>query len=779
MSGAKSAVEISLRRMFRALLIIALVSVGWVGLSAPASAQNFRFNQVVIEGNTRIGDAAILTRAGIAPGQTVTAGQVNDALQNLQTSGLFESVSVDPQGSTLRITVVELPTINRISLEGNRRVDDDALGAVILSQERRVLNPAQVERDASAIAEAYTAAGRIAARVTPRIIRRQDNRVDLVFEIFEGDVVEIERISFVGNRAFSDRRLRRVVESKQAGIFRALIQSDTLVEDRVEFDRQVLRDFYFSRGYVDFRTLSTNAQLTEERDGFFLVFNVQEGQQFTFGDVTVSSDLLEVDVDFYQSLVKAGAGVVYSPTLVDDEIARLERQGQRDGIDFLRVEPRVTRNDRDLTLDVELILTRGPRVFVERIDIEGNTTTLDRVIRRQFRIAEGDPFNPREIRDSAERIRALAFFSVSNVDAREGSRPDQVVIDVDVEEQPTGSLSFGGAFSADDGFGLVVAFTERNFLGRGQTFGFNFSTAEESEQYGITFIEPAFLGRDVAFGLNLRYSESDSSFANYDSESLRFRPSLTFPVSERGRLSVRYTYNDIEMLGRDPSTNGAIVQREIDAGSQVASSIGYTYIYDSRESGLNPDAGWLFEFGQDFAGLGGDSKYIRTTAKIVGQRLAFNNDIILRATLEGGILSWNEGTNRTVDRFTVGPRILRGFEPGGIGPRDLSASGDPDPLGGNFFVAARFEAEFPLGLPEELGIRGGLFYDVGNLWDLSDVDLTGGDIVGESGSFRHVIGFSIFWDTAIGPLRLNFSNALKKEEFDEEQTFDLTISTTF
>ena len=760
-------------------MILTLVSVGWAGGSGPVSAQNFRFNQVVIEGNTRIGDAAILTRAGIAPGQTVSAGQVNDALQNLQTSGLFETVSVVPQGSTLRITVVELPTINRISIEGNRRVDDDNLRETIQSQERRVLTPAQGVRDASAIAEAYSVAGRIAARVTPRIIRRQDNRVDLVFEVFEGDVVEIERLSFVGNRAFSDRRLRRVVESKQAGLFRALIRTDTLIEDRVEFDKQILQDFYFSRGYVDFRTLSTNAELTEERDGFFLVFNVQEGQQFSFGNITVTSDLPEVNVQNYQSLVKAKPGVIYSPTLVDAEISRLERQGQRDGIDFLRVEPRVTRNDRTLTLDVELILSRGPRVFVERIDIEGNTTTLDRVIRRQFRIAEGDPFTPREIRDSAERIRALAFFSVSNVDAREGSRPDQVVIDVDVEEQPTGSLSFGGAFSADDGFGLVVAFTERNFLGRGQTFGFNLSTAEESEQYGISFIEPAFLGRDVAFGLNLRYSASDSSFANYDSESGQFRPSLTFPVSERGRLSVRYTYNDTEMLIRSPATNGVIVQREIDTQSQTASSIGYTYVYDSRVGGLNPDAGWLFEFGQDFAGLGGDAKYVRTTARIVGQRLAFNNDVILRATLEGGILSWSEGTNRTVDRFSVGPRILRGFEPGGIGPRDLSASGDPDPLGGNLFVAARFEAEFPLGLPNELGIRGGLFYDVGNLWDLSDVDLTGSNVVGESGSFRHVIGFSIFWETALGPLRLNFSNALKKEDFDEEQTFDLTISTTF
>ena len=763
----------------RTIAILVLVTVSWVCTTAPADAQNFRFNQIQIDGNARVGDAAVLSRAGIAPGQTLTAGQVNDALRNLQQSGLFESVSVEPRGNTLLITVVEFPTINRVTFEGNRRIDDDALGAIVQSQERRVFSPSQAERDASAIAEAYSAQGRIAARVSPRIIRRSDNRVDLIFEVFEGDVVEVERISFVGNRVYSDRRLRRVLETKQAGLLRSLIQTDTLVEDRIQFDRQVLTDFYNSRGYVDFRVLGSNAELTEERDGFFLTFSVQEGQQFSFGEITVTSEVNEVDGDAYRDLIKVRSGVVYSPALVDQEITRLERQAQRDGVDFLRVEPRIVRNDRALTLDVEFVLSRGPRVFVERIDIEGNTTTLDRVVRRQFRVAEGDPFNPREIRDAAERIRALDYFSNADVNAREGSAPDQVIIDVDVEEKPTGSLNFGGAFSADDGFGLVVGFTERNFLGRGQTLGFSFSTAEESEEYGLVFREPAFLGRDVAFGLSLQFAESDSSFNNFDTEALQFEPSLTFPVSERGRLSLRYNYREDEMLVRDPPENGAIVQREIDVGSQVASSIGYTYTYDSRETGLNPTAGYLIQFSQDFAGIGGDSEYIKTTARVTGQRLAFNEEVTLRATLEGGLLSFSNGTNRSVDRFNVGPRILRGFEPGGIGPRDRSAPGSPDPLGGNIYVAARFEAEFPLGLPEELGIRGGVFYDIGNLWDLDSVDLSGSNVVGEGGSFRHVIGFSIFWDTAIGPLRLNFSNALKKEDFDEEQTFDLTISTTF
>ncbi|MEO0666806.1 MAG: outer membrane protein assembly factor BamA [Pseudomonadota bacterium] len=756
-----------------------VLSAVWLSFSVSSEAQTFRFGTIQIEGNTRIGDAAILQQAGIAAGETLSAGQVNDVVQNLQNSGLFETVSVEPRGNTLLITVVELPTVNRIAIEGNRRVDDEALEAIIQLQERRVFNPAQAERDASAISEAYLQQGRVAARVTPRIIRREDNRVDVIYEVFEGGTIEIERISFVGNRTYSDRRLRRVLDTKQAGIFRTLIRSDTLVEDRIAFDQQLLRDFYSSRGYVDFRILGTNAELTEERDGFFLVFNIEEGQQFSFGEISVSSERADVDPDTYTDILKLRPGVTYSPTLVEAELSRLERQGQRDGLNFLRVEPRVTRNDRDLTLDVEFVLRRGERVFVERIDIEGNTTTLDQVIRRQFRIAEGDPFNPREIRDAAERIRALGYFSNADVNAREGTADDQVVIDVDVEEQPTGALNFGATFSNNDGFGVAIGFTERNFLGRGQTLGLTLSTAQESERYGINFIEPSLLGRELALGVDLQFSEADSSFANYDSTSLRFTPSLTFRTGENSTLSLRYIGRQDELELRDGVTPGAVVLNEIAAGEQFASSIGYTYRYDTRSSGLDPNAGILLEFSQDFAGLGGDSEYIRTVGKIVGQRRVFNEEITLRATLEGGLLAWSSGTNRTIDRFFVGPNILRGFEPGGIGPRDLSGPGDPDPLGGNIYVAARFDMEFPLGLPEEIGLRGGIFYDIGNLYDLDDVDLTGGNVVGEGGSFRHVIGFSLFWDTAIGPLRFNFSNALRKEDFDEEQTFDLTLSTQF
>lgn len=752
--------------------------MAWLAPAGQAAAQEYRFNTVVIEGNERIGDAAILRRAGITRGAATSGGQLNDAYQNLQNSGLFESVAIEPRGGTLVITVVELPTINRVSFEGNQRIKDEALAGLIGSTERRVFNPAQAETDAAAIAEAYSNEGRIAARVQPKIIKRSQNRVDLVFEIFEGDNVEVESVSFVGNRVYSDRRLRRVLGTKQAGLFRRFVRRDTFVEGQVEADKQLLQDFYVSRGYVDMRTQAVNSQLTEERDGFFVTYNIVEGQQFRFGDVSLVSELPGVDAAAYRAIVRTRPGAVYSPTLVERDIARLERQAVRDGIDFMRIEPRIERNDRDLTLDVTYVLTRGPRVFVERIDIEGNTTTLDRVIRRQFDSVEGDPFNPRAIRQAAERIRALNYFESAEVEARQGSSEEQVVVDVDVVEKPTGSLNFGAAFSNNDGFGVAVNFAEENFLGRGQRLNLSVSTADEATRYGINFVEPALLGRDVALGLELDYAETSSSNLSFDANRLVIRPSLTFPVSENGRLELRYTAEEIEMKERDPKENGLTVDDDIAAGAQWSSALGYQYSYDTRTTGLDPTAGVLLQFNQEFAGLGGDSTFVKTTAKVVGERKIYNEDVTLRATLEGGALSWSEGNNRVVDRFILNSNIIRGFEPGGIGPRDQSGGND-DALGGNLYVAARFEAEFPLGLPEEYGISGGLFYDVGNLWDLSDVNTNGGTIVGEDGSFRHVVGLSVFWDTPLGPLQFNVSKALKSESFDKEQSFEITLRTQF
>ena len=757
--------------LLQRLLFVLFLGFGAI-FATYASAQSYVFNAVQIDGNQRVEDGTILSFAGISRGTSVTAGELNDAVQRIRNSGLFENVDVTPRGRTLVISVIERPTVNRISVEGNTKVRDADLLSVVQSQARRVYSPDQAERDTTAISQVYASKGRINAIVRPSIILRSDNRVDLVFTVVEAGVTEIERISFVGNRFYSEGRLRRVLETKQAGILRAIISRDTFVEDRIAFDRRALTDFYNSRGYVDFEIQNVDVALTRERDAYLVTFNVQEGQKFTFGNVTLISDIPEADAQVFRDELKLRTGAVYSPALVDREIARLERLALRLGLNFVQVDPRITRNDRDLALDIEFALVRGPRIFVERIDIEGNNTTLDRVVRNQFRIVEGDPFNPRSIRESAERIRALGFFGNANVEAREGSSANQVIIDVDVEEGNTGSLSFGANYNSDTGLGLVASFRQSNFLGRGQGVNFQLSTAESNRRLSFSFQEPQFLGRDLGFGLNLDYSTTDNENALYDTETFRFKPSLTFPVSENGRLQLFYAYNYEDITGVT-TTSAPIVDDGL-IGGVGSSSIGYGYSFDTRRTGLNPNAGVVFRFGQEFGF--GDAQYIKTTALAAAETKVLNEEVTLRATIEGGYLDYTKGQSRITDRFFLGSRQMRGFEPGGIGPRDAVTD---DALGGNVFAVARLEAEFPIGLPSEYGISGGAFIDYGSVWDIGRAAPVGTTLLYDDFTARTVAGLSIFWDTPIGPLRFNFTEALDAQEFDTPKSFDVTISTSF
>ncbi len=763
------------RAMTRGFVILFLTLAAF--LSGPASAQNFAFNNVVIEGNNRVSDQAILTFAGISRGESVSAAELNAAGQRIRDSGLFEAVNIAPQGGTLRIDVVEFPTINLINIEGNSRIRDDELLPVISSAPRRVYSPAQAERDVAAIAAIYAQKGRINASVVPQIIRLDDNRVNLVFVVSETAVTEIERISFIGNRSYSERRLRGVLETKQAGLLRSVITRDTFSQERIGFDRQVLTDFYQSRGYADFQVLNVDVALTRERDAYLVTFNVQEGQQFRFGELTVVSEIPEPVVAEFQAAIATRPGTIYSPARVENDIARLERLAILKGLNFLAVEPRISRNDRSLTLDVTYALTRGPRIFVERIDIEGNNTTLDRVVRNQFRTVEGDPFNPREVRQAAERIRALGFFANANVEAREGSTPEQVVVDVDVVEQPTGSLSFGANYNTDTGVSLVASFREQNFLGRGQLLNFELSTAETNRGLNLTFAEPQFLGRDLRFGLSLNYRSTEAENAVYDTDVFRFSPSLTFPVSENGRLGVFYAVDYTNLSGIDPTdtTVSQVIREEVALGDITTQSVGYNYNYDSRRGGLNPNAGVVFRFGQEF-GIG-DTQFIKTSALVAAETKILNEELTLRATIEGGYLKYSEGDSRVTDRYFLGSRTMRGFEAGGIGPRDAATD---DALGGNAFAVARLEAEFPIGVPEEFGITGGAFIDHGSVWDVGNLRGLGeSDVLYNDFTPRTVAGLSIFWATPIGPLRFNFTEPLDVQDGDRTKNFDVTISTSF
>lgn len=488
------------------------------------------------------------------------------------------------------------------------------------------------------------------------------------------------------------------------------------------------------------------------------------------------SEIEGVDAAPYAAENRVGRGDFYNPAAIDNTIRRMETVSIQRAQNFVSIEPRVTRNPANGTLDLTFALTRGPRIFVERIDIEGNTTTLDQVIRRQFTTVEGDPFNPREIRNAAERVRALGYFADAQVESRQGSSAEQVIVDVNVEEQPTGSLSFGASYGVNSGIGLNMSLNESNFLGRGQTLGLSISTADGDRAGSVTFIEPFFLGRDLKLGLNTYYSETENLNADYDTSGIGLRPSIEFPISANGRLELRYRLSKEELSGVE-DTSSVLLQDE--EGERITSALGYTYSWDTRLTGLDPLTSYKLRFSQDFAGLGGDTKSVTTTALAGVESNAWREEITLRAELEAGaIMAYGDYSTWILDRFRGGNKV-RGFEPNGIGPRDLNAE-NQDGLGGNYYWAARAEAQFPVGLPEEYGISGGLFADVGSVWGLDNTDGNGGPgSVDDSMYVRASVGASIFWTTPIGPLRFNFSKAIRKEDYDEDQNFDLTISTRF
>jgi len=762
------------------VILLAVLVLGSNVLRTAATAQTgvasaeMIFKSIVVTGNRRVETPTILNFLAIPKGKPVTPAQVNEGYKRLVSTGLFEEVSVTPKGARLLVTVREYPTINRINFERNKRIKDKVLAEVITSKPRHVYNPVQAEADAQRIIEAYRQQGRISARVTPKIIRRADNRVDLVFEIFEGKVTEIKRISFVGNRHFSDRRLRRVLGTKQAGLLHAFVKNDTFIADRINFDKQMLRDFYLSRGFIDFQVLSVDAEIVKERSGYFLTFKIREGQQYHFGDINVTSSLAEIDPEKYKALVGIRKGVVYAPNLVNSAVERMENLATKEGLNFIRVTPKVKRDDKTRTLNIDFVIEKGPRIFVERIDIEGNSTTLDRVIRRQFKTVEGDPFNPREIKAAAERIRALGFFAKSDVKTRPGSSPDRVIVDVNVEETQTGTLEFGVSYGAATGLGATISLSESNFLGRGQYIKLNLGGGGTARDVGLTFAEPAFLGRDLRFQIAAARSTIAQRVTHYDTSVTRFSPSISFPTSERGRLTLKYERSDATISNITGTPSPLIV-----AGTRKASIFGLTYTYDSRYSGLDPTAGTLVRISQEIAGPGASARFSKTTALVGFRKAIRNEEVVLTAEFEGGYLKDFSGTSSMQDRFFMTDHTIRGFQTYGIGPRDLAAA-NQDALGGNMYAVARFEADFPLGLPSSYKISGGAFLHVGSLWGLDNTAGFGGTPVDAGMHVRSVIGLSLFVDTGIvGNLRFDFTKALSSQSYDRPEGFSFSFGKSF
>jgi outer membrane protein insertion porin family len=643
--------------------------------------------------------------------------------------------------------------------------------------------------------EAYRRSGRYGAEVKPVIIEQPDNRVDLVFEIFEGEVTEIEGITFVGNDKISDRRLRRAIQSSEANLLSFLFTSDNYDPDRLELDKQLLRRYYLERGFVDFVVRSATAELSVARDGFFVTFAVEEGEQYTYGQSDVVSQALGLDPEVFRPLIETAEGDIYNVREVERTIDAMAFLAGQQGYAFLQVRPQVVRDAENRTISITYELVEGPRVYVERIDIRGNTSTLDRVIRRQFDLVEGDAFNSRSIQRARARIQSLNYFSTSEVRVEQGSAEDRAIVIVDVDEKLTGSLAIGLGFSSADGPVGSLIIEERNFLGRGQQVRGELTIAGQRQSVRFSFFEPALLDRDLGAGFDIYYRETDrEDESSYNETNIGFEPRIVFPTSEEGSLELRYriSQDDIRPIIRSETsriqTSEFIIAEE---GERFTSAIGYTYTLDLRDDPIETRSGYLFKFSQDFAGLGGDAQYIRTVASAKAWTSFLDGDVVLSAEVEGGMLM-TFGTDSTVaERFFLGGDNFRGFAFGGLGPYDNSIFPDgpngerrrsEDFLGGNYYAVARVQASFPVGLPEEYGIFGGVFADVGTLWSLDRSTITRNGntfTVDDSANIRASVGLSLFWDSTFGPIRINVAYPLLTEDGDEKEYFRFTAGTRF
>ncbi|MEL7462592.1 MAG: outer membrane protein assembly factor BamA [Pseudomonadota bacterium] len=749
-------------------------------------------SEVVVIGNQRIEAATVASYLALGPGDAITEAALNRSVRQLFDTGLFKDAAIAPDGSRLLVQVVENPSINRINFEGNDLISDEQMLALVTSRPRRPFTRSQAEADAEVLIENYRRTGRYGAVVEPVIIELPDNRVDLVFEIVEGSVTEIREINFVGNEVFSDRTLRGEIDTTESGILGFLLSSDIYDPDRLEFDKQLLRRFYLSEGYADFAVLSAVAELAPDRQGFFITFTVEEGQRYDFGELDVRVSAPGLDEEEFRALIPPLEGEIYDASEVEDVIEDLVFRAGQEGFAFVDVRPLAQRNEVEQTINIIFELIEGQRVYVERIDIEGNDRTLDRVIRRQFDIAEGDAFNAREIEKARNRIRALGYFATIDVRTELGDSDDRARVKVEVTEQSTGSINFGVGFSSATGPTGEISIQEANFLGRGQFVRARLRVSDDTQVVDLTFREPAFLDRDLTLGLNAFFRNEDLDTNNtFELTSIGFIPSLTFPVSDVGRLQVSYEISDTDIRDIENNSSPFIFD---DEGRQTTSAIGLGYVHDLRNDPIEPTAGYFLTLNQTFAGLGGGAVYSETRASAKTWTSFFDDDVVASLEVEGGVIFPLNNDVRIDDRFFLGGDSFRGFAFAGLGPRDQSVVPDTgvqrdDALGGNMFAVARAEVSFPLGLPEEFGIFGGAFVDVGTLWGLdntvtgdrnADGTAAGGNVfLDDSAQLRASAGFILFIDSAFGPLQLTFARPIVEEDGDEREFFRLSVGTRF
>ena len=811
------------QRVFRGRVAVAIVVLAWLaGGTFAAFAEG-----VSVQGNRRVDSETI---SAYFTGSDQAA--INKGVKDLYATGLFSDIRVSRAGGRVIISVTENNVINRVVFEGNSKVKTETLTAEVQSKSRGPYSQAMVDADIERIKDVYRRSGRAAATVTARTVDLPNGRLDVVFTIDEGDKTGVKAINFVGNTVYSSGKLRDLMDTTEMNYFSFFKTSDVYDPDRIASDLERIRRFYLKNGYADFRVIGSDAQFDAAQGGYIVTITVEEGVQYTVATVNVESHLPDIDGASLLPFVRLSAGDVYNGDMVEKTVDALTKEVGKHGYPFTQVRPRGDRDPATRTVTIAFVLEDGPRVYVERIDVRGNTRTRDYVIRREFEIGEGDAYNRVYIDRAERRLNNLGYFKKVKITNEPGSTPDRVIVVVDVEDQPTGSLSLSGGYSTSDGFIADVAVTETNFMGRGQYVKLAVSEGQYSRGVNFSFTEPYLFGERLAAGFDVYAKKSDAwQYSYYNNFVTGATLRLGLPVTEEITFSPRYSiyrtdisipnnsgrpYNDCTnpIFGTTPGFNGAtpsiyyncltngeasLALKEAQ-GPFLTSMVGYTLGYNSLDNNRSPTAGIFAELRQDIAGAGGDTRFVRTTGDIRYYHELYDQFVGLVHLQGGDLASFGGSQIRIVDNFNLGPSFVRGFAPSGIGPRDIS-SGNPqgNPLGGTVYFGASAEVQFPIfGLPRDLGLKGALFVDAGTLYGFNGRTnfsptgvCSGGPFVapfsqsncitvgGDTATIRTAAGGSIIWASPLGPIRFDFAKAITKNQFDQTQFFRFTGGTTF
>jgi len=760
------------------------------GVQAPAAAtrvQSGVVNRIVVQGNERIEESTILSYLQVTPGQTVTEAIIDNAEKALDATGLFAEEHIGLQGSDLVVRVTENPIINQVVFEGNHNLKEEKLRDEVQVRPRGVFTRSKVQADVQRIVELYRRAGRVGATVTPKIVELPQKRVDLVFEINEGPKSGILNLNVLGNKDFSDNALRDVIVTKESKWYRFFTSNDNYDPDRIEYDRDQLRKFYENRGYYDFHVLSAVAELVPEKNGFNITYVLEEGSKYKFGKLTVETDLKRLDPKFMQRLLPIHEGQLYQRDLIEKATDALTFAAGAAGFAFVDVRPRYSANPKTHTVDINFQVTEGPRVYIERIDVVGNTRTIDPVIRRQLLVSEGDAYNRVLVDRSKTAVRSLGFFKDVDITQQPGSAPDKTVLRVSVTEQPTGELSFSLGYSSVEQLIADIGVTERNFRGRGQQVTFRVSAGYLRQEISAGFQEPRFLGRNLQGGFDLFATRYDlTRYSSYRTSSIGGDVSLGFPLTDSSRLSGTYTLrSDQVFVDNSLCIPGQVlVSRTLcdQRGTNITSAIGYNYRVDMTDDPIRPSRGLKFVASQTFAGAGGTVRYVKSTLDAQVYHSFTPGLVLMLEGQAGDVEPWGNDYIRINDRLYLGGDSFRGFQIAGIGPRDILYG---DALGGKFYAKGTVELSIPNGLPEQYGIQTGLFAEAGTLGILdarAKVDPSTGladPNIRDELALRASAGITVYWKSPMGPLRFDLSQILKKQPYDRTETFQFRTTTRF